>query len=1196
MARSQTKQVFRRISRRIRFYLPLALLFLIAMVLFLPISAPWMARWAGGKVSEILGADVSFERIEFTLATATLHLHGVAVGSGEAPFRVERIYLDGPFTGLIAGGGRWPAEVTMEGLSPIVVARDEADGWELRGEGRTLLGLLDGEVPEAAADPGEGRGATTVTRTPRLILRQAELRVLSATANRESHTILISEAEIPPRPDGQAPLHLTGRGLFIGDTIEDFQTRLVWFPGQRSLNVSADLSGFAWQFPIPAMEGLEVSVNDLSLTGHLDLREDRVFDVGFTARSGQFVMAESRVGGETWRDRDLEIRLKGRLDLATPHMRLDSLRLHGDEVEISASGKMMLANDYEGDVRVSINRLPGAALSMGTRELHDLTGIRVLTAGTSPTLTLAARASGPFARPLELDEELSLRLGGWVAEMDELPGRVDVYQLDMDIRQGHVNLARLDLKLDEFHLGARGKIPVYKAGHEGERSTGSLHVEARGDARHGARWLAIHGLLPREILRLDLPVDLDLVFPLALERSVVEGRPHLEAFPDEPTGQMRFGEGEVVLRSLVEPLRMQPAVVDLSPGRVDLTRMDIRMGGIGILLDGALSGQSVLEPLDAEKLEVEGDLIVRGNVRDIITQLRRLGLMDQVVLPSDLDGELLAELKVTGPLASVEELDYRGRVEFESLTTTIQTPSHPVHIGRLDTTIRVDRESLEINRFEMELHDPERGNTRVQLKATVDAEEIRLEGKARTHFEFLTAILARELADLVMEGPLPGSFTVRLIPGKGLGEGPDLIRRWVAYLTQEDLRISIRKDADLVVDYHVVYNQPYLDEQTDVRVFAREFPVPISRIRGNAHLTPEGVFLENMRADIGSSRDVRINTGHVRIAPPVKITFDAVINDINIDEWTTGWGEQPWASPPITFEPRWRAVPESRLMVEIDGKLQARNATFMRFSGNNIRTDFHLKLSSRRPPRLHLANLSAGMYGGQASGELRFLFPPGERPWFRADTGFETVDIHRFIFDLHEHPEEEYDRSTGLDGKLTGSMVFSGQLLNYPTYTGSGEFMVEESAIIGQVILPYARNIIRIGTPRETRMGTIRGDGYMQDQRIHFNSIEVVDPAMLLAANGYIDFQSRLFFEVSASVISQRLRNIPLVQYVGDIIDLVGKEAVYYYNLRGTLGEPTYFPVPRIVEHADRLGRLIREGISLFGMGPAPQSNEPERR
>ncbi|MCC5876492.1 MAG: hypothetical protein JJU11_09775 [Candidatus Sumerlaeia bacterium] len=1195
MARSQTKQIFRKVSRRIRFYLPLALLLLFVMVLYLPLSAPWMARWAENRLSAAIGAEVTFERLEFTLATATLDAYGVTIGGeGENdPFRVARVGLDGSLRGLLAGGGRWPAEVILEGVSPLEVSRDESGGWVLDGAGKSLLEVIGGERSETTTTEN---GGIAMARTPRVTLRQAEIRTRPTDSNNRRYSLILAEGEVHPRDHADAPLHLGGRGIFVGDSIEDFNFQMVWLPSQGTFNGRAEISGMQGRVPFPALQGLDVAVNDLSLSGHVTTRGDRTFDIGINASAGAFELAESRVGGETWRDEGLDIRIKFMADLATPRVRLDSLRLMGDEIEVTANGELELKDDYQGDIRLGVNRLPSAALTLGRRELREATGIQVLSAGTSPTLTLSAHASGPFAKPMELTEEISLRLGGWMAEIDELPGRLELEMLELDITPGSMNLARLDMRLEELEVSARGNIPVYNEDAGDTMEPGTLRLEARGDASQCARWLAVQGLLPREIIRLDIPVDLGVSLPLALVRSVGEHGPTFQVHTSQPRGQVHTGRGTVVLRDLSGAVNLEPALLEFTPGRLELKRLEMETGGITVLADLILTNLDLLDLENLADIHAEGDVVLRGSIRDMITKARRMGLIDRLDLPPDLDGMVRADLSILGRVDDPDSMDYRGRIDMEGVSATIQTRYTPIHVSRLDTSIRLDREELEVRRFELETTDEERGNSRVNLRARVTNEAITIEGDGKTRFEVLTSVLARELSDLVMEGPLPGTFTLTATPREGLGEGTDLLRRWLNFLGREDLKVSIRKDADLVIDYHVVYNQPYVDDSTDVRVFAREFPVPISGIRGNAMLTPDGVFFENCRVHIGSSRDVRVS-GHVHIAPPVRITFDAVLDDINIDEWTEGWGEQPWASPPVTFEPRWRSFPEAMLMVQIDGKIRAKRATFMRFTGSNIQTDFNLKLSSRRPPRLQIANMSADLYDGSAVGDLFFLFPPAQRPWMRADVEFENVNIHRFIFDLHEHPEEEYDPNSGLDGKLTGDMVFNGQLLNYPTYTGEGNFHIVESGIIGQVILPYARNIIRIGTPRDTRMGTIRGDGYMEDQRIYFNTIEVVDPAMLLTANGYIDFQSRLFFEVSASVFSQRLRNIPLVQYVGDIIDLVGKEAVYYYNLRGTLGDPNYFPVPRIVDHADRLGRLIREGASLFGVtGPQDPPPAPNRR
>lgn len=1188
MARSRKRHYFRAIFRRIRFYLPLALLLLVAMVLFLPLSPPWLARWGEERLSRALGAEVAFERLELTLASATVEVFGVALGGGEEPFRVGSIRLSGSFAGLISGGGRWPAQVTLDSPSPISAVRGAGGGWELDGPGRTLLGMIQ----RAPTPPGDAATTPTLShaspmisgpeRTPHLFLREVELRFPASPMWGPEGSVLLRSVEIPPRSHRGAPLRALVSGSVVGETVEDLFADVVYLPGRDTLNVTAALGALGLRLPVPAFGGMELDARNLQVEGRLARPESGGYDVSVSARTGRFSLQTMQVDGERWSDDALEIRARGFFDPAEPRARLTSLRLGGEEVDVAASGEVLLSGDYPGEARLSVNRLPGAALALGRGELRDLAGVDFLTASTSPTLRLEASARGAFARPLEMEEEVSLHLAGWSARTGHLPSAVEIRRLDVTSNRREIHLKGLDASLEGLDVSLEGRIPVQTGGAEEEPAPpGALRIRARGEAREGATWLAARGLLPPALLSVEAPIDLTAGLPLSIERRLEDGRLRFGATPGEPEGIIRIGKGSFTLRDMAAAVGVEPAILRFGPGRIDMERVHLRAGGVEAIADLSIDNIRFLPRFDAAGAGARGDINLQGPAASLVTLGRDFGLLDGIALPPDLRGGLRAELEVDGVFSRWWEADYRGRLSLRDGGATIRTPNWPVRLDGVDADLRIDRDRVEIRRLEGGVADPEKGNSTFRLTGTADRGGIRLEGNATTHFEFVTALLARELADLVMEGEGAVGVELSLTPREALPDAPDMVRSWIAKFTREDPWISIRPEADLVVDYRVTYNQAFADEDNNMRVFPREFPVPMERIRGNAELTPAGVSLENMRVDVGSARDVRVS-GHIDVRPPVRIEFDVWADEIDINEWTQGWGEMPWASPPVTFRPRWRNFAESVLMVQIDGRIHARKATFLRFTGEDISTDFHMKLSSRRPPRLHLANFEGEIYGGTTEGDLRFLFPSGGRPWLRADARFEGVDVHRFNFDLHEYPEEEYDPRSGLDGLLTGDLVFSGQLLNYPTYTGEGSFTVEKTSFIGQVVLPYARSIIRIGTDGEPNAGIIRGRAHMEGERIYFPEIEVIDPAMLLTASGDIDFQSRLNFMVSASVISQRLRNIPIIQYVGDVLDLVGKEAVHYYNLRGTLGSPAYYPVPRIVDHAERLGRLVREGLLLF--------------
>src|SRR5690606_17942627 len=127
-----------------------------------------------------------------------------------------------------------------------------------------------------------------------------------------------------------------------------------------------------------------------------------------------------------------------------------------------------------------------------------------------------------------------------------------------------------------------------------------------------------------------------------------------------------------------------------------------------------------------------------------------------------------------------------------------------------------------------------------------------------------------------------------------------------------------------------------------------------------------------------------------------------------------------------------------------------------------------------------------------------------------------------FLDDLKERDQQ-------LDGAMTGSLEFYGQVLNYPTYTGTGEFDILRSSALGTIVFAYAREFIELASRTGGRDSEMSGIVSMANEEIHFEQLDITHPKINMAAEGYIDFSGRLFFDVWASVLGKQLRRIPII-------------------------------------------------------------------
>jgi hypothetical protein len=216
---------------------------------------------------------------------------------------------------------------------------------------------------------------------------------------------------------------------------------------------------------------------------------------------------------------------------------------------------------------------------------------------------------------------------------------------------------------------------------------------------------------------------------------------------------------------------------------------------------------------------------------------------------------------------------------------------------------------------------------------------------------------------------------------------------------------------------------------------------------------------------------------------------------------------------------------------------------------------------------------------------LDFIFPRGQRPILTTSAHIEDIELKGFMDALYERPQ-------AMDGLLTADMSFHGQLLNYPTYEGNATFVVNQTGVVGNVFLTYWRELLQTGSVTGGRDGNIRGRVEMSDQRVHFIDLRIFSPAVNMTADGYVDFRGRLNYDITASVISKRLRDIPVISIVGDVWDMIGRQIISY-RLEGTLRSPRYYAIPTVVTRLQAMRDFVRQTTLPGTSGSAQGHNQP---
>lgn len=1161
MAIMPTRRRYRKVFRRVRFYLPAVVVLLGAMVMFLPLSAGWMGRRAEREIKKRLGVDVRIERLEVTLAAAEMEAIGVTLSgrAGEAPFRLERVKMEGALGSLLAGDEKWPSLVTIEGVTPVLLERNQEGLYELRGGFRTLLEQVEVVLAKPAVTKPGGNGGTSGGpkggSTPRVVIRNLPISIDPLRADLPSVVITMDEIALAERFTKASPFRVSLGGIAMADSLENFSLQAVCFPEEKRLAVDGDLSGVALPFEIPTLGPFIGRVKDLTIDfngGEFggNLRGS------LQATAGFFEVAQSEPGGARWEDEPLVIRLQCEYSPSTRELHVGQLALSSAEVGAALSGSVRLEGELPGEVKLRVDRLPKGALALARTELTDRLGLVVSAVDTSQTLELDAQARGPFSRPRELDSHLGVRLGGWSISTPALQEPLILRNLDATVSNSEARVRDLAFEIGGMRFFVKGAAPVNGAGGEAE---GAVMLTGEGDAEAVFDMLARRGVLPAEFSYLRAPISLEATLPVVVTRGAV--RPEVVARPEEASGSLAWKSGELGLKSMPDPIRLEPGAIVYKDRQFNLQRIMAQTRQVTIKADGKVGG--IGPGMKGEAIAFSGTVVSTGEMDDLVYLLGRHVRLPN--LPRDIAGDYQLEVSADGSTANPAAINYQARLLVDKGSALVDTPSKQVQVTAFSTDITLDRDTLMIRRGAFVMPDKELGDTQVEFSVAVGRATAKADVRVHTRLEVLPGLLPKDLKDMYMVGPLPVSGWATLTPREPLPAELDVTRGWLALLGKEGVTVGIEEGDDLRADFEFVNGQ-----EGPVEFFPREFPVRISNIRGTARFTPQGIIMKSMLADVGSAKDIEFD-GSVRLGRPVRITFTAGVKALDLNEWTDGWGEREWASYSASFEPRWKSIPDPYQMAVVDGSIKTESLKFMTYTGANFAGDLHFESWSRIPNTMTIRNLKGELYKGRGNGELDFQFPDGERGIMKCTARFDKCDLNGFMNDLYERPQS-------MDGVITGDLEFDGQLLNYPTYRGNARYEIERSSVVGTVFLQYLREVFQFSSTtggRDTRLhGTVR----MFDEKVFFPDLVILNPGINLTADGHVDFRGRLFFDVTASVIAKRLQEIPFIRLIGNVVDLVGNQIVSY-QVRGTLKEPTYSPVFTPMARLETMREAMKESL-----------------
>ena len=1204
MAKKKTRRIHRRFFRSLRVYLPLIFLLFSTMVIFLPLSAGWMARRAEQEILNRTGLKVKIARLEVTLAEGKVVIGSplkagkskagltIEMGPDSPPFRVERVELGGSFASLLGGNESWPSEVIVDGLPPVLLEKDGSGTYRLRGAFQGLLEELAAMKKKGGKAPGQddaedgGNGIPTVGHTPRIVVRSLPVAIDPIRKDLPAVSMTLDRVELEQRPAANSPFRASIDGIALADSLENFSLKAIYLPNEMRAGLKGKLSGVGIPFNVRPLGDFTGRVKDLTVDMNARLLQDGKIEGGLTANAGFMEIAQDRLGGERWEDEPVELRLRGEFDPKVYHLKVSQLSLTSANAKAELNGAVALTGELPGEARIQVERVPRGALALLQNELTERMNVRIDALDTSSTLRLEGSARGNFAVPERLDSFAAIHAEGWSVSAPALPGPVVVRTLDVMASRDEVELRDVTVDFIGMRIRTSGVVPVC-SGSDSDR-IGEIRLSAEGNTENMFDFLNRKGMTPPEMSYARLPVSLDMKAQGRIDCDDPVMPKVMTPRVDGMQGSLTWKLGEIGLRDFTDPISLDPGRVVFTDGDLVVERFSASTRNISVKADGKVRNLPIPTRPSTAKPLIDGSISAMGEIPDLVAILKRHVTLPE--LPHDLSGQYQLTLSGNADTAALSDTNYKLRLLLDKVSATVDTPDRPVRVADFSTDMSLDRDVLEVRRANLRVSDEETGDSTLALKVSADRTAIRADVDLRTKLEMLPTLLRRDLKDMYMKGTLPATGWARFTPKVPLDGKKSVAEGWIDFLRKPGLSVNVKGEPDLLVDFELANKQ-----EEPVEIFPRDFPIKISNIRGNARFTPAGIILREVRADFGSAKDV-LTSGTIQLGRPVVIDFGASIGEMDANEWMTGWGEREWAAYTASFEPRWKSIPEPYQMAIINGRLKANKVHFLNYDADKVRANLHFESWSRIPNTLNFTDMEAMLYGGPSKGDLRFDLIDGQAPKATFKGEFNRVDLKPFMNAL-------YEREQLMDGLISAEANFSGQLMNYPTYKGEGRYTIEKSSVIGTIILSYARSVLQLASSQGLNTSTVTGTMNMYDQKVFMPDLLIKNPSINITADGYLDYRGRLFFDVTASVLSKKLKEIPVIRIIGEFVDVVGSQIVSY-KLRGTLKAPRYSPVLTPLGRLMAIRKVITESQKEVVLpeqeqlqeAPLPAEKKPSRR
>jgi len=270
---------------------------------------------------------------------------------------------------------------------------------------------------------------------------------------------------------------------------------------------------------------------------------------------------------------------------------------------------------------------------------------------------------------------------------------------------------------------------------------------------------------------------------------------------------------------------------------------------------------------------------------------------------------------------------------------------------------------------------------------------------------------------------------------------------------------------------------------------------------------------------------------------------------------------------------------------DLKGTVRADHVGLERFSCDSGSCDVRMV-----GDQVTLTNIEATVYGGTASGSITLTAPPrGERQArFRGDVELANADFERFMKDASTaESKREYS------GRLFGDLVIEGTSGKdcRKTLNGEGNIEIRDGRVF---LLPVFGGLSRLmtriipGLDFVLRQSDARADFSIKNGRIETGKAVVEGDILSLKGDGSYALGGELDFDVQVKLMKEHTFVSKLVRVLTYPIS-----KLFEFRLKGTLDDPSWYPVNFSMDLLERIG-LRKRGSKSKADAPAPPEDEED--